>query len=92
MKGVWAAAELQAMDMSTPKSYKVRFQTHPQGVYLRPTKPYYDGLFEQIFGFRCRCADYDFDRTVSLEGVQVISPAPAPASAERAPSSAPPSP
>lgn len=92
--GVWAPAELHARDMSVPKVYHVLFQPHSTGVYLRPTQPYHDALFENIFDFQCRCADYTSTRTVSLEGVEVISaaPSPAPSSFERAPSSAPPSP
>ena len=95
--GAWTPAELHARDMSTPKVYQVLFQQHATGVYVRPTQPYHDALFENIFEFRCRCADYSSARTVSLEGVEVTLPSPAPSpapssSCERAPSSAPPSP
>jgi len=36
------------------------------GILLRPYKKYEDDLFEEIFGFKCNCMDYDNQKTIGV--------------------------
>ena len=36
------------------------------GILLRPYKKYEDSLFEQVFGFKCKCMDYNHHQTIGV--------------------------
>lgn len=68
----WSKCMMFINDMSTPKKFEVNVNIHDGkdsnefGILLRPSKKYEDALFEQIFGFKCKCIDFDDQKTIGI--------------------------
>jgi len=59
-------------DMATTKTYEINVSIQDDkspddfGILLRSYKKYEDALFEEIFGFKCKCIDFDNQKTIGI--------------------------
>lgn len=65
----WEEGILHMYDLGTIKYYKIYFSRDEseEKIFLRPKIAYHCGLFEEVFDFKCNCADYDENRIVSFK-------------------------
>ena len=62
----WIQGTLCISDMGMMKSYNV-FIGHKDGdTYLKVNDKYEDALFEQIFGFGCKCSGWNPYKTIKI--------------------------
>ena len=64
----WEEAFIQMYDMGKPKIYKIymAFEFDIDLTIIRPSQKYEDKSFEDLFGFKSHCSDYDETKIISI--------------------------
>ena len=64
----WKEAFIKMYDMGKSKIYKIymTFDFDIDLTIIRPREKYEDKSFEDLFGFKSRCSDYDETKIISI--------------------------
>ena len=63
----WIKGELHAYDLNKKKTYTVMiYRINSKNVLLKPIKPYYCYVFENIFDFDYKCDEFSQQKIINI--------------------------
>ena len=64
---IWNKGYIHLSDIGKLKEYKIYITYHNNlDIIIRPREKYKDALFEQLFGFKSLCSNYDTTKIIGI--------------------------